>query len=146
LRTASEATAAAAELAEVVEAATTQWPVAEGSDSAAEAAGEGAGVGAPTVDVVILVVAEVFTDVVVALVVVPMVVVVPVADEVGDVSAVDAGAGGHDPDVVAAGPETVPATALVVCVPFAPPPAVLTNTSLSVSGLCQYFGAASMTT
>jgi hypothetical protein len=46
----------------------------------------------------------------------------------------------------AAGPNTVPATALVVCVPLAVPPAVLTKTSFRVSAFCQYCGAASMTT
>jgi hypothetical protein len=48
--------------------------------------------------------------------------------------------------VGAAGPNTVPATAFVVWVPLADPPAVLTNTSLRVSAFCQYFGATSMTT
>jgi hypothetical protein len=46
----------------------------------------------------------------------------------------------------AAGPNTVPATALVVWVPLAVPPAVLMKTSFSVSAFCQYFGATSITT
>jgi hypothetical protein len=46
----------------------------------------------------------------------------------------------------AAGPETVPATALVVWVPLAVPPEVLMKMSLRMSGFCQYFEATSMTT
>jgi hypothetical protein len=46
----------------------------------------------------------------------------------------------------AAGPNTVPATPLVVWVPLAAPPAVLTKTSFRVSAFCQYCGAASITT
>jgi hypothetical protein len=46
----------------------------------------------------------------------------------------------------AAGPNTVPATALVVWVPFAAPPAVLMKTSFRVSAFCQYCGATSITT
>src|SRR5579871_6582348 len=41
---------------------------------------------------------------------------------------------------------TVPATALVDWLPLTVPPAVLIHRSLSVSGLCQYFGSTSMTT
>src|ERR1700746_2213738 len=41
---------------------------------------------------------------------------------------------------------TVPAVALVDCEPLALPPDVLTHTCLSISGLCQYFGATSITT
>src|ERR1700733_1086749 len=41
---------------------------------------------------------------------------------------------------------TVPATALVDCVPLTVPPAVLTQRFLSVSGLCQKRGSTSITT
>src|SRR5579863_10488806 len=41
---------------------------------------------------------------------------------------------------------TVPATALVDCVPLTVPPAVLIQRLFSVSGLCQYFGSTSITT
>jgi hypothetical protein len=41
---------------------------------------------------------------------------------------------------------TVPAVAFVLSEPLAVPPDVLTHSSLSMSGLCQYFGATSMTT
>jgi len=43
-------------------------------------------------------------------------------------------------------PLTVPATALVDCVPPTAPPEVLTQISLSVSGFCQNSGATSITT
>ena len=46
----------------------------------------------------------------------------------------------------AAGPNTVPATAFVVWVPLAVPPAVLMKTSFRVSAFCQYCGATSITT
>src|ERR1700761_3070314 len=41
---------------------------------------------------------------------------------------------------------TVPATALVDCVPLTVPPAVLTQMFFNVSGLCQNCGATSITT
>jgi hypothetical protein len=48
--------------------------------------------------------------------------------------------------VVAGGPETVPAVALVVCVPLAVPPDVLMKMDFRMSAFCQYCGAASITT
>jgi hypothetical protein len=47
---------------------------------------------------------------------------------------------------VAAFDVTVPAGALVVCAPLALPPDVLMKSCLSISGLCQYCGATSITT
>ncbi len=51
-----------------------------------------------------------------------------------------------DVDGFCLGPTTVPATALVACVPPTEPPDVLIMRSLSVSGLCQNCGATSMIT
>jgi hypothetical protein len=48
--------------------------------------------------------------------------------------------------VAAGAPETVPAVALVVCVPLAVPPDVLMKIDLRTSAFCQYCGAASITT
>jgi hypothetical protein len=48
--------------------------------------------------------------------------------------------------VAAGGPKTVPAGALVVCVPLGVPPDVLMYMALRMSAFCQYCGAASITT
>jgi hypothetical protein len=86
-------------------------------------------------DVVAVVVAEVDEDAV-------LVVDVVAEDAVAE-------AGEHDvTDVTAVegAPETVPAVALVVWVPLAVPPEVLTKMALRTSAFCQYCGAASITT
>jgi hypothetical protein len=64
----------------------------------------------------------------------------------GVVLAIEAGTVVQVRAAAAAGPNTVPATALVVWVPLAVPPAVLMKTSFRVSAFCQYCGAASITT
>jgi hypothetical protein len=61
-------------------------------------------------------------------------------------AAADAGEHAVMVDVGAGSPKTVPATALVVCVPLGGAPDVLTNMALRISAFCQYGGAASITT
>jgi hypothetical protein len=73
--------------------------------------------------------------------------VVDVLPTVGVEATTEAGEHAMPADaIVAGGPDTVPTGALVVCVPLADPPDVLTNMELRMSAFCQYCGAASMTT
>lgn len=78
-----------------------------------------------------------------------VVVVDEAVDAVWPADGAEAEAGEHAVRVFAAlaeGPETVPALALVDCVPLGEPPAVLIKMLFRISGSCQYFGAASITT
>jgi hypothetical protein len=65
---------------------------------------------------------------------------------VGVEAKADAGEHAVMVDAAVRGPETVPAVALVVCVPLAVPPDVLMYIALRMSAFCQYCGAASITT